>query len=207
MKVTPHDTTPTKGERTRSLLLEAAYGQFVRKGYHGASMRSIADAAGITVGAIYNHFKSKEDIFEAVILAYHPFASLLPELAQMQGETLEAMLSDAVERFLAAVEEHPGIINLMLIEMVECEGRHLPDLMGAFVPDAARFAARIRQAPDISPTIPPFVLVRTFLSMLFAYYITQQMFIEADLPVDIGDYQHFLDIYLHGATAREETTP
>jgi AcrR family transcriptional regulator len=52
---------------TRSLLLQAAETIFVRDGYEGAELGEIAALAGRTKGAIYAQFKSKEDIFLALI--------------------------------------------------------------------------------------------------------------------------------------------
>jgi AcrR family transcriptional regulator len=52
---------------TRALLLQAAETIFVRDGYEGAELGEIAALAGRTKGAIYAQFKSKEDIFLALI--------------------------------------------------------------------------------------------------------------------------------------------
>ncbi len=52
---------------TRKLLMRAAEAIFVRDGYEGADLKDIAELAGRTKGAIYGHFKSKEDIFVALI--------------------------------------------------------------------------------------------------------------------------------------------
>jgi AcrR family transcriptional regulator len=52
---------------TRALLLQAAETIFVRDGYEGAELGEIAARAGRTKGAIYAQFKSKEDIFLALI--------------------------------------------------------------------------------------------------------------------------------------------
>jgi AcrR family transcriptional regulator len=54
-------------KETRELLLRAAETIFVRDGYEGAELGEIATLAGRTKGAIYAHFKSKEDIFLALI--------------------------------------------------------------------------------------------------------------------------------------------
>jgi AcrR family transcriptional regulator len=54
-------------EHTRTLLLDAAEELFARKGFSGASLEEIADAAGYTRGAIYAHFGGKEELFLAVI--------------------------------------------------------------------------------------------------------------------------------------------
>jgi AcrR family transcriptional regulator len=54
-------------EHTRSLLLDSAEDVFARKGFEGAALEDIADAAGYTRGAIYSHFGSKVELFLAVI--------------------------------------------------------------------------------------------------------------------------------------------
>jgi AcrR family transcriptional regulator len=56
-----------KTKETRELLLQAAETIFVRDGYEGAELGEIATLAGRTKGAIYAQFKSKEDIFLALI--------------------------------------------------------------------------------------------------------------------------------------------
>jgi len=51
-------------EDIRDKIIDAALEEFVLKDYSGASMRSIAENADITVGNIYRYFKNKEDLLE-----------------------------------------------------------------------------------------------------------------------------------------------
>jgi AcrR family transcriptional regulator len=51
---------------TQERLLEAAEELFVRDGYEGAQLAEIASSAGRSKGALYGHFKSKEDLFLAL---------------------------------------------------------------------------------------------------------------------------------------------
>lgn len=53
----------------RQSLLEEAERVFARTGFQATKMTEVARAAGVAVGTIYNHFKSKEEIFEAVVLS------------------------------------------------------------------------------------------------------------------------------------------
>lgn len=48
-------------------ILDAALLAFVRDGYTGTRIDDIATLAGLSKGGIYTHFKSKEDIFEALL--------------------------------------------------------------------------------------------------------------------------------------------
>ena len=60
----------TRAERkaeTRSALLEAAATVFARRGMQQASIDEVAEHAGFTKGAVYAHFKSKEELFLAML--------------------------------------------------------------------------------------------------------------------------------------------
>ncbi len=60
-------TPSRRRELTRRNLLEAAAVVFSREGFHGASLDEVAAAAGFTKGAVYSNFKSKEDLFLALL--------------------------------------------------------------------------------------------------------------------------------------------
>ena len=52
---------------TEKLILEKAKAEFLERGFSGTSMRRIASLAGVTTGALYGYFASKEDIFDALV--------------------------------------------------------------------------------------------------------------------------------------------
>jgi len=52
---------------TKQLILDTALELFSKQGYAGTSIRQIARTVDITESAIYNHFKSKEEIFNAIL--------------------------------------------------------------------------------------------------------------------------------------------
>ncbi|MDT9685826.1 ScbR family autoregulator-binding transcription factor [Streptomyces sp. TRM76323] len=56
-----------RGIRTRRLILEAAAEVFAQSGYEGASTTAILARAGLTRGALYHHFSSKEAIAAALV--------------------------------------------------------------------------------------------------------------------------------------------
>jgi AcrR family transcriptional regulator len=77
-------TPERRRELTRSALVEAAADVFARRGFEGASLEEIAEAAGFTRGAIYSNFGSKEDLLLAVVERYN--------------QTLVGAFSDTLER-------------------------------------------------------------------------------------------------------------
>jgi AcrR family transcriptional regulator len=63
-------TGPTRDEKkalTRGRLLDAAAAVFARKGFTGASLDDVAEEAGLTKGAVYSNFDSKEDLVTTLI--------------------------------------------------------------------------------------------------------------------------------------------
>lgn len=55
--------------RTREALVQAAAQVFGELGFAGASVSKIADRAGLTLGAMYFHFKSKEELAREIVLS------------------------------------------------------------------------------------------------------------------------------------------
>lgn len=54
---------------TLTPLLQGALRMFVCSGYHGTSIRSIAEAAGLSVPGLYHHHRSKQAILDAIVTA------------------------------------------------------------------------------------------------------------------------------------------
>ena len=55
-------------EDTKERILDAALEQFAQNGYPGTSMRDIADQLGMTKGALYKHYTSKQEILDSIVL-------------------------------------------------------------------------------------------------------------------------------------------
>lgn len=56
-----------RSEETRTRILEAAVKQFSINGYNAASVDNICEQAGVSKGAFYHHFKTKQDVFLALL--------------------------------------------------------------------------------------------------------------------------------------------
>jgi TetR/AcrR family transcriptional repressor of nem operon len=54
-------------ERARERLLQSAFSQIYKSGFQGSDIDTIIDAAGVTKGALYHHFDSKEELGYAVV--------------------------------------------------------------------------------------------------------------------------------------------
>jgi AcrR family transcriptional regulator len=192
----------TKGEHTRQEILQSAHQLFLQNGFHGTSMRQIAQGAGIAVGGIYNHFASKDEIFMAVLTNRHPFFDILSALNAAEGQSIESFVRDAASKVVEVVKDRPDFLNLMFIELVEFNARHMPDLFDIFFPQALTFVQRFLDGHQELRPVPIPVLLRAFLGLFFSYVITD-ILMGDQMPPDMekNSLDHFVDIFLHGILA------
>lgn len=197
----------TKGERTQQEILQAAFKLFTAQGYHGTSMRQIASQANIALGGIYNHFKSKEEIFEAVTLMAHPIHSILPALEHTQGETVDDVVRQSASQMFETLSERQDFLNLMFIETVEFKGQHLPRMFSEMFPRALSFSTRLQEKRGrLRPEIPLPVMVVTFTGLVFAFYIFQRVFgRQTQMGSPRQMLQQVIDIYLYGILQEKDT--
>ena len=57
-------------EQTVEKILDAAAALFAEKGYQSTTLQDIIDATGLSKGAVYHHFRSKEEIARKVVTAW-----------------------------------------------------------------------------------------------------------------------------------------
>lgn len=188
-----------RGDNARSEILSSAHRLFVERGFHGTSVRQIAQEAGIALGGIYNHFSSKEDVFTAVFLERNPYLDVIPLMKTAQGDTVEELVRDAAQRFVGNMEKRQDFLNLMFIELVEFKGQHIPQIFQRIFPEIMGFAQRFRTSQGELRPIPLLMVVRAFVGLFFSFMITDILIAE-QLPPEMREnaLDHFVDIYLHG---------
>jgi len=86
-------------DRRRKQIIDGAIQIFTAKGFHSATVREIADAAGLTMGSLYNYIRSKEDI---IYIVYEYITKIL------RDEVRDAIsdLADPGERLKAALRQN-----------------------------------------------------------------------------------------------------
>jgi len=106
--------TQPRGEGTRSRILRAAGDCFAQQGYDATGVAEICERAGVTKGAFYHHFPSKQDLFLALLEAW--LADLDTQLAQARvlADTFPEALRRMVERSSSAFEIARGQVPLFL---------------------------------------------------------------------------------------------
>jgi AcrR family transcriptional regulator len=197
-------TFPSKSENTRKDIILAAYNLFVHQGYHGTSMRQIAAKAGIALGGIYNHFPSKDEIFHAVFLEFHPYHDFIPAMEAVSGEEVESFMRNAIYQITNLLDKRPGFLQLLFIEAVEFNGVHIREIFQTVYPMGVNIAQSLQQHNLKMRPIPPLLLMRLMIGFIFSFYLTDVLISPAN-PQSSRDnaLDTFIDVYLHGIISSE----
>ena len=105
--------TVSKSEETRSRILAAALDVFRERGFHAATMREIAAAAGVAVGAAYYYFDSKD----ALVMAFYAqaqdeMAAALDEILKESG-TFEQRLRGIIGQKFAYFAPNRALVSAL----------------------------------------------------------------------------------------------
>jgi AcrR family transcriptional regulator len=137
----PGSPPPEQDEHARTRLLNAAVHVFGRKGYAGASVREIAERAGVTKPALYYHFGSKEGVLLAILeQAQQQFAEALARAVAGSGSAQDRLI-EVCEAVYRLFEE-----NVPIARVAHAVFLGPPD--GAPPFDVTVFEAHFRRAID-----------------------------------------------------------
>jgi TetR/AcrR family transcriptional repressor of nem operon len=90
---------------TRARILASADRLFADRGFDGVTMPMIAQASGITAGAIYKHFKGKAELFFEVVRRAVQSAPVAPEGVALDVEALPEIIASYTERRMKRVRQ------------------------------------------------------------------------------------------------------
>jgi AcrR family transcriptional regulator len=96
-------------------LIDCAQRLFLQKGYERTTINDVIEAAALSKGAFYHHFRAKEDLLEAIAARFARQA--VEQTAAVQGDGS-----------LGALQR----LNLLLAMSREWKGEHLPELRAMF---------------------------------------------------------------------------
>jgi AcrR family transcriptional regulator len=113
--------------RTRTALLQAAARVYARRGFDGATIDEIAEDAGFTKGAVYDHFGSKENLLFALLDEH--LASQIAEQVSLFDPEKESAERPRVgaDRWMAELDESPDLFRLFVEAWVHAQRD--PELM------------------------------------------------------------------------------
>jgi AcrR family transcriptional regulator len=171
-------------------ITQAALAAFAEKGYAATKVDEVAKRAGVSKGLLYLYFKTKEDLFKAVIRSF-----LSPRIDALISNIEETDLS-AEEflrgPFLAFAKSLPKSPAKILVRLMIAEGPKHPDLVEWYwdnVVSRALAALRtlIERGVDNGEfresavnEFPQLLVTPVFFSMIFTIVFKQQMNLDTD---------------------------
>lgn len=193
----PPTAAPTT-DTTRVRIGQEAARLFVASGYHGVSMREVAEAVGVTKPALYHHYADKESLFLAMLDgALAGLARLIARASAQDGLSaqLDTLVSELVD---SAPEQRVGLQLASELRHVSASRRQAFEneyrrvWMGGLSALFEAAAARGELRPDLAPQM----LTRAFLAIIYPL-------VTGTPPADPqGTARALLSVYLEGASPR-----
>jgi AcrR family transcriptional regulator len=135
----------------RQQLLEAATFVFARTGYRRAGISDIIARAGVARGTFYLHFKSKQDVFLAIVNDFHGRITRAlaqtddPAVLAAQAHQPQAILRASARRWLAFFAEHRDAATVILKEASSIDPRFEKGFADLRQSAVTFFAARFKR--------------------------------------------------------------
>lgn len=160
-----------KKESTEFRIVEAAKEVFILKGYDGARMQEIADAAIINKALLHYYFRSKDKLFERVF--HEIFTTAFFSIAEvLEGaDTLEDLISSFVSYYVSMLKKQPYLPNFilhelnrnpsMVVELIKSSGMNRSRLIQLFVRETER--------DDIRTFNPIHIIVNVLALSIFPF--------------------------------------
>jgi AcrR family transcriptional regulator len=168
-------------DRSRQKIEAAAMKIFTRQGYHGTSMRQIADASGFSIGNIYNYYPTKEDLFVALVRKYEQrFAELrTAALADIDDAFTPAQLERLAGSIREIVCHNPDYWRLMYIDVVEFGNKHFAHTYRGWADQVERsLGDRLNRAAARGPWggVKPTLAFTMIYLQFMTYYLVETLF-------------------------------
>ena len=108
-----------KPEVRREKLVEAATQVFAERGFEGARVEQIADAADVSPGLLYRHFEGKQELYTEILqLANRELMSHLAQAAAPGLPTIDRVRS-GLDAFFSFVEDHRQLWQMLMKDVLE----------------------------------------------------------------------------------------
>jgi AcrR family transcriptional regulator len=159
--------TKEEAEQTRQDLLDAALSVFSQKGYAATRLEDVASVAGVTRGAIYHHFGSKEDLFSALIEEANKVGNSAIDRAVNEGGTFTEIISRILVYTFTLLEEDQRFSEVMALQLttpnVDLLSQKRYDEARDLVASISGFFRVIIEQGELRPGLDPEVAARAFL--------------------------------------------
>ena len=106
-----------KSAATREHLLDTAEALFIQKGFDATSLKQVAENAGVTKGHLYYYYKTKQELFDAVLERYFRSYIKAFDFAIKGEKDVRARLHAAIDAYLDLIGANPDYPRLVQREV------------------------------------------------------------------------------------------
>ncbi len=169
-------------EENKAHIERAAKELFINRGFHATPMREIASHAGVSLGNLYNYYRTKEDLLTSIINGYQK--TIDERLQEMLAEINEPFRAEEMIRFgrrvKTLVHSHADYWLLMYIDVLEFENRHFRKMFeGLAAKLRKRFAtyfAALKQEQSLYDEVDPAIAFTAAYMQFFNYFLVEKLF-------------------------------
>ena len=185
----PEETGYAKGRERRRRIVADASALFARDGYHGTSLKEIADAVGIPKATLMHHFSSKEELLTAVLVRRDGMLVRADRPALTPRDELLGLGVGAAR----SARHAPGLIAVYAV--LSCEAaseyfaRRFARTGALFVNLLERLGAAGELAPGVDPARDGIWLVALWDGLQYQWLYEPDAI---DLPRLLGDHAQSL---------------
>lgn len=202
-------------EKNQEKIERAALRLFIQRGFYGTSVRDIAKGAGVSLGNLYNYYRTKEQLFNSLVHRYEAkMATLLrKELAGVSGAVDDA---DNLRKLAAGVRkivyQEPDYWRLMYMDISEFGNRHFAFVFRDLSTRLRKLLDQpIRFQNDGASSVKPNVAFTAIYLQFFTYFLVEKLFRGKNhLGVPEAEaIEHLIEIFTHGVHAggEKDATP
>lgn len=157
---------------TREVILDTAERLFAVRGVNGVALRDLAREMGLTAPSLYNHFPSKQALYDAVLeRGLRPIFETLAE-AWHSGALRVDHMHATTDKLIDHLAAHPHLARLLQRALLEESGAFSSLIAHWLTPIYRQGLAVVRdtaQAAGWEPAHVPFLGIALF-GMIFAYF-------------------------------------
>ena len=161
----------------RDHILSAAKRCFLRNGFHATSMQDLFAEAGMSAGAVYRYFASKDDMIIAIVEEnFRGVVAMFRDVAGRQpGGSVGVVMADVL-RSVQARDDQEGMARMALLTW--SEALRNPELAGRFADlfalmrtEFTQIVGEYQKSGNLPQHLPADALAATLLSILPGYIL------------------------------------
>lgn len=179
----------------KKLILETAMQLFAKKGFHSTSIQEIANESGISKGAVYLHFQSKDDVLYSIFSYYYEKLQQKVAEVNLDSYTPEERLQKLLQAQAQEILHHKEFIIMQFREQAIAMNKEIDELiMQIRINSLQTLASGLKDlyGERITPILPDCVLL---LDGMFSSYM--KLIVLQDIELNVEQLPAFIISRMH----------